>query len=130
MKTNFSNYTDDELMNLIILHEFGKTFHSGLSINLSASQVFFSDKRVNLTHTEYKLLSELVKNRDRVITHSTLFDKIWGSEYAVDSGFVKKYIYRLRSKLKSIGIESQIILNERGVGYRFVRPTNDHQTKS
>lgn len=99
------------------------SFGGELTINFRTNEVFLSGKLVKLTPTEYKLLSELVKNQGRVLTHSALLDKVWGSEYGVDSSFVKKYIYRLRSKLKSNGNMSQIILNERGVGYRFVGPT-------
>ena len=102
------------------------SFNGELTINFGTNEVFLSGKLVKLTPTEYKLLSELAKNQGRVLTHSALLDKVWGSEYGIDSSYVKKYIYRLRSKLKSNGNRSQIILNERGVGYRFVRPPDDH----
>ena len=99
------------------------SFGGELTINFGTNEVFLSGKPVKLTPTEYKLLSELAKNQGRVLTPSFLLEKVWGSECINDSSFVKKYIYLLRSKLKSNGNMSQIIVNERGVGYRFVRPT-------
>ena len=92
-----------------------------LSINSGTQEVFFSGKRVKLTPIEYQLLSELVRNDGRVLTHNLLLEKIWGLEHEVD-GFVKKYIYRLRSKLESDASKPQMILTERGLGYKFVKP--------
>jgi DNA-binding response OmpR family regulator len=51
-----------------------------------------------------------------------LLEKVWGSEYVTDYTFVKKYIYRLRYKLESDPDKPQMLLTERGIGYRFVKP--------
>ena len=94
-----------------------------LSINLTTHEVFRSGKPIKLTPIEYNLLSELVRNEGRVLTHYALLEKIWGSEYAGDCSFVKKYIYRLRSKLEADASKPQMLIIERGMGYKFVRPT-------
>lgn len=93
-----------------------------LTINFSRREVFLSGKRVKLTPIEYHLLSELVRNNGRVLTHGALLEKVWGSEYDYDYSAVKKYIYRLRSKLETDAKNPQMLLTERGIGYRFVRP--------
>jgi len=93
-----------------------------LIINFSTHEVFLSGKQVKLTPIEYQLLSELVRNNGRVLTHSTLLEKIWGPEYVKDSSFVKKYIYRLRSKLEPDASKPQMLLTERGLGYKFIKP--------
>ena len=93
-----------------------------LIINFSTHEVFLSGKQVKLTPIEYQLLSELVRNDGRVITHSTLLEKVWGSEYMKDSSFVKKYIYRLRSKLEPNASKPRMLLTERGLGYKFIKP--------
>ena len=92
-----------------------------LSINFTTHEVFLSGKRVKLTPIEYHLLSELVRNEGRVLTCSALLEKVWGSEYVNDPSFVKKYIYRLRAKLEPDAKKPQMLLTERGVGYRLVR---------
>ena len=93
-----------------------------LNINTGTQEVFLSGKRVKLTPIEYQLLSELVRNDGRVLTHNVLLEKVWGFEYEKVDGFIKKYIYRLRSKLESDASKPQMILTERGIGYKFVKP--------
>jgi len=92
-----------------------------LTINFTTHEVSRLGERVKLTPIEYHLLSELVRNEGRVLSHRALLEKVWGSEYTSDSGFVKKYIYRLRSKLESNASDPQMLLTERGVGYKFIR---------
>jgi len=99
------------------------SFGGGLSINFSTHEVFLSGKRVKLTPTEYRLLSELVRNEGRVITHRSLLEKVWGSEYVTDFGFTKRYICRLRQKLQNDSHHPRMIHNEHGVGYKFTKPT-------
>ena len=94
-----------------------------LTINFATHEAFLSGRRVKLTPVEYNLLSELVRNEGRVLTHRVLMEKVWGSEYADECSFIKKYIYRLRSKLESDASKPQMILTERGIGYRFIKPT-------
>lgn len=93
-----------------------------LTINLTRCEVFLSGKRVKLTPIEYQLLSQLVRNDGRVLTHSTLLEKVWGSEYTHDYSCIKKYIYRLRSKLEPNASNPQMLLSERGIGYKFIKP--------
>ncbi len=90
-----------------------------LSINFGTREVFLSGKQIKLTPTEYHLLSELVRNNGRVLTHSALLGKVWGLEDTDDHSCIKKYIRRLRTKLEHNASKPQILLTERGVGYRF-----------
>ncbi|MFC1958965.1 winged helix-turn-helix domain-containing protein [Chloroflexota bacterium] len=99
------------------------TIDGKLTINFTTREVFLSDKRINLTPIEYQLLSELVTNSGRVLSHDTLLKKIWGPDYDRDYSFIKTYIYRLRSKLETDAKNPQMLLTERGIGYRFGRPT-------
>ncbi len=94
-----------------------------LTINFTSREVIRSGKLIKLTPIEYSLLSELVRNEGRVLTHRTLLEKVWGTEYAADYSFIKKYICRLRSKLEADASKPQMLRIERGVGYKFVRPT-------
>ncbi len=97
------------------------TFGSTLSIDFDTHEVLLSGERVNLTPIEYHLLAELARNEGRVLTHHVILDKVWGSECGNESSSIKKYIYRLRCKLECDASKPQMLLTERGIGYRFVR---------
>ena len=79
------------------------------------------DDHVKLTPTEYKLLFHLVQNEGKVVTKESLVEVVWGTEYLAASGEkeLRKYIYRLRSKLREA---PNIIRTESGIGYRFIPP--------
>jgi len=47
---------------------------------------------------------------------------VWGSAEYVDPSVVKKYIYQLRIKLGDTSGQPQMILNEWGIGYKFIKP--------
>ena len=92
-----------------------------LAINFQGRQVTIGGRPVKLTPVEYKLLSQLVRNSGRLMTHQALLDHVWGSDYGATSDYLKVFISRLRSKLETPG-GPQYIETERGFGYRFVRP--------
>ena len=93
-----------------------------LTITSSTREVLLSGESIKLTPHEYNLLLHLVRNEGRVLTHRTLLAKVWGAEYGDDSGILKKYICCLRHKLGENAHHPRMILSERGLGYKFVRP--------
>ncbi len=99
------------------------SFGSKLTINFTTHEVFLSGKPVKLTPIEYHLLSELVRNEGRVLTHRSLIKKVWGPEYDRDTSFTKRYIHHLRKKLHDDPDSPQMIHTEHGVGYKFIAPT-------
>jgi len=94
---------------------------NNLSINYNTREVFCSGRQVKLTPTEFRLLTELVRNEGRILSHNFLLEKAWDSECADDPSFVKKYIYRLRQKIEPDSQVPQMLFTERGLGYRFAR---------
>ena len=93
-----------------------------LKIDFAAREVQVSGARVRLTPIEYDLLAHLVRNEGKVLTHAALLEKVWGRDYVDEPDHIKKYIYRLRSKLSDNSHNPKMLLSERGIGYKFVRP--------
>jgi DNA-binding response OmpR family regulator len=91
-----------------------------ISINIDTQEVFLDDNPIKLTPIEFKLLTELVRNNGKILTHDYLLDKVWGSNYFNDHSFVKKYVYRLRSKL-GFNNSRRLIVSVRGTGYKLLR---------
>ncbi len=97
------------------------SFSSGdLTVNFAERRVTIGGREVKLTPTEYRLLQELVRNADKVLTHDHLLNKVWGPEYREERGYLRVYAGRLRAKLESDPAGPSLILNVPGVGYTFV----------
>jgi two-component system KDP operon response regulator KdpE len=90
-----------------------------LSIDFDRRIVTVRGERVDLTPTEFKLLSCLVRNEGRVLPHRYLLTEVWGPEYADDVDYVKLYIRYLRLKIEDDPSDPAYILTEWGIGYRF-----------
>ena len=92
------------------------------SMDLNTREILRHGRTVKLTPTEYNLLSQLVKNAGRVVSHETLLREVWGDEYVRETDYVKVHVQNLRKKLEDRPTEPRLILTERGVGYMFVKP--------
>jgi two-component system KDP operon response regulator KdpE len=91
-----------------------------LSINYATHDVYVNGKLVGLTPIEYKILYQLVRNEGSVVGHTNLLNSVWGPHYEAGPEFLKKYIYRLRSKIEEDPADPKIICTKRGVGYIFI----------
>ena len=81
-------------------------------------QVIINGRRIKLTPIEFRLLSTLLKNAGRVVSHRQLLQAAWGKDEA-DIRQLKVYIYYLRQKLENDPRNPRYILSERGAGYRL-----------
>jgi two-component system KDP operon response regulator KdpE len=74
---------------------------------------------VHLTPTEWALLSALVTNAARTVTHLQLFRAVWGSAHGDAQQYLRVYIAHLRRKIEVDPYAPRHIVTEPGVGYRF-----------
>jgi len=99
-------------------------FVSGeLRVDFAAREVHVRGVLVKLTPIEYNLLYHLIKNAGRVLTHASLLGKVWGREYFDAINYLKVHIQHLRQKLEEDPQDPKMIITERGVGYKFVKPS-------
>ena len=75
--------------------------------------------RVHLTATEYRLLSCLVHNSPRILTHRQILLSVWGFEYQDDVDFIRMYVWHLRRKIESEPAKPRYIIASNGLGYYF-----------
>ena len=76
---------------------------------------------LHLTPIEYKLLTHLASQPDRVITHQQLLKAVWGPGHAEDTHYVRVHMANLRMKVEDNASMPRHLLTEAGVGYRFVQ---------
>lgn len=91
-----------------------------LAIDLEYRRVEIAGEAVRLTDTEFRLLSYMLENRNRVLSFNQILEEIWGPGYEDSISYVHVYISRLRKKLEVDPKNPLYILNEHQVGYRFV----------
>ncbi len=93
-----------------------------LVIDFAAREVKRGTEMVQLTPTEWRMLTELVRNEGKVLSYETLLRRVWGDDDAGETEYIKKYIYRLRQKLGDDPQAPRLIISTRGMGYKMVRP--------
>ena len=75
---------------------------------------------VALGHTEFKLLSFLIKHPDRVYSRAQLLDHVWGPGTFIEERTVDVHILRLRKCLKPFQAD-ELLDTVRGAGYRLIK---------
>jgi two-component system KDP operon response regulator KdpE len=90
-----------------------------LKVDLLNRQVYLDEQEVHLTPIQYRLLSVLVKNAGKVLTHQYIMKQVWRPAYAENSHYLRIYMSQLRQKLESDPAQPKYLLTESGVGYRL-----------
>ena len=93
-----------------------------LEINYAERSVIVAGETVRLSATEYRLLFELSISAGRLLTHTQLLRRVWGSEYGGDKRLVRAFVKNLRRKLGDDANAPKYIFTEAGSGYRMAKP--------
>ena len=100
-------------------------YRSGdLAIDREERRVTLAGQPLNLSATEYDLLSELAANGGRVVTHDDLLRRVWRSRNKGDRRVLHAFVRRLRRKLGDDAGSPAYIFSEPRVGYRMPEPGN------
>ena len=91
-----------------------------LKIDYAAGCAYLEDAPLKLTPTEYKLLCLLSQNVGKVLTHTYLTEKIWGSSWDSDMASLRVHMATLRKKLEKAS-GTQFIQTHIGIGYRMLK---------
>jgi two-component system KDP operon response regulator KdpE len=77
--------------------------------------------QIHLTPIEYRLLTVLVQNVSRVLTHKQLLTQVWGTAASEHSHYLRIYMGHLRQKLEIDPTQPKHFMTETGIGYRMVK---------
>lgn len=92
------------------------------SINPTNATLIVNNEIMSCTAKEYELLLYFCKNPNRVFTLSQLYEAVWGTMSFGDEKTVTMHISKLRKKLCDDTKSPSIIVNMRGIGYKFIPP--------
>ena len=90
-----------------------------LKIDFLKRQVHRGSQEIHLTPIEYRLLTVLVRNVGRVMTHRQILKEVWGPPYIEHTHYLRVFMNQLRKKIEADSTRPRFLLNEPGVGYRF-----------
>ena len=92
-----------------------------LRIDYAAGCAFIDEEELHLTPIEYKLLCLMSQNVGKVLTHTFITQKVWGSSWDNDVASLRVFMATLRKKLEAAPDSPQYIQTHIGVGYRMMR---------
>jgi two-component system KDP operon response regulator KdpE len=94
-----------------------------VAVDLAGRRVTRAGHEVHLTPIEYRLLTLLIANAGRVLTHRQLLREVWGPSHGADTHYLRVYMTGLRRKLEADPTCPRHLRTESGVGYRLVLET-------
>ena len=95
--------------------------NGGLRIDYAAGCAYLNGEELHLTPMEYKILCLLAQNVGKVLTHTFITQKIWGSAWENNVASLRVFMATLRKKLECAPDSPQYIQTHVGVGYRMMK---------
>lgn len=95
--------------------------NGSLRIDYAAGCAYLNGEELHLTPMEYKILCLLAQNVGKVLTHTFITQKIWGSAWENNVASLRVFMATLRKKLECAPDSPQYIQTHVGVGYRMMK---------
>lgn len=90
-----------------------------LEIRVDEGVVLIDGHPIDLTKTEFRLLSALIDHERKVLSRDQLLELVWGYDYYGDDRVVDAHIRRLRAKIERDPSAPEYVITVRGLGYKF-----------
>lgn len=102
--------------------ESGQLLIHDLVLDPATGQVRRGDQTLNLTPTEFRLLSHLARHRGQALSRAQIVEAVWGFAPDIESEkTVNVHIRRLREKIEDNPEQPELILTVPGIGYRLAK---------
>ena len=89
-----------------------------LLINFADKSVTLHSNKIDLKAMEYKLLSYLIRHKNRIVSKDEIFKNVWEDAFS-DDNTLNVHVRRLREKIEENPSEPRYIVTARGKGYIF-----------
>lgn len=90
-----------------------------VAVDMASRIVTRDGREIHLTPIEYRLLTYLIANAGKVLTHRQLLREVWGPSHVDSPHYLRVYMGNLRKKLENDPAQPNFLLTESGLGYRF-----------
>jgi DNA-binding response OmpR family regulator len=113
LRRAYGDYSSTE-SNVLVIND--------LVLEQATGEVRRGEENINLTPTEFRLLSYLARHRGQALTRSQIVEAVWGFAADVESEkTVNVHIRRLREKIELKPEQPSLILTVPGIGYRMAK---------
>lgn len=86
----------------------------------SAMRFYKNGEEIILSYKENVMMNLFINHPNQVFTKDTIYERVWGTDVAIDDNAIMVYINRLRSKIEDDCKNPKYIVTVRGLGYRFI----------
>ncbi|QAA34634.1 response regulator transcription factor [Clostridium manihotivorum] len=93
--------------------------YGDIELDEESCEAFKAGRLLDLTSTEYKILSLFMKNVDKVFTKKQIFETVWEEVYYGDDNTIMVHISNLRDKIEDNPKKPEYLRTVRGLGYKF-----------
>jgi DNA-binding response OmpR family regulator len=90
-----------------------------ISVDFLRHQASRAGQPLDLTPIEFKMLQTFIENRDRVLTHDEIIERVWGRDAFLTDRVLYTHVNNLRGKIESAPSAPRFLTGVRGIGYRF-----------
>lgn len=87
-----------------------------LTLDLRARTAERGSRSIDLSTTEFELISLFMRRPGQVLTREVIYDRVWGYDFGGESNVLEVYVRYLRNKLEAGG-EPRLLHTVRGAGY-------------
>jgi len=91
--------------------------YGGVNLDQSRRTVTCQGQHVALSQIDFELLLVLARNKNRLVSYSRIYRRLWGPDSKVSVRRLRVHVFRLRKRLDEQGVDGIHIVNRCGVGY-------------
>jgi DNA-binding response OmpR family regulator len=95
---------------------------SDVELDVARMEVRVRGRRVDLTKTEFQILSTMARQPGRIFTRSQLLDAVKGVAFESYERAIDAHVKNIRRKIEPVPGRPRYVLTVFGVGYRFAEP--------
>lgn len=95
-------------------------YSNGLIVNMSERKVFFDNREIDFSKTEFDIIEFLISNANQIFDKERIYEAVWGFDAEGDSSVVKEHIRKIRTKFYRV-TNQEFIETVWGIGYKWIK---------
>ncbi len=94
------------------------------TLDKESSRIYKNGKEIDLTRSEFLLLSYLMENADKIISKERLYEQVWGEYSSICDNTIMVHIRHIREKIEDTPSTPKQLITIKGLGYKLKKRTD------